>query len=202
MREIIFFDLETTGLDPRVHRPIEIAFNVLDSSSGIELAAYHSVVRTTENEWQQRDTTSDQIHGFSWEEVAQGNQREQVAGEIMALFKQYDVRRGRAFYLCQNPAFDRFFFSHILDFKTQEAAQLPYHWLDLASMYWAIKLKIERASPETILSLSKNSIADAYGIPPEKMPHRAENGVAHLIACYRALVGFGKPDNVVSDVVF
>jgi DNA polymerase-3 subunit epsilon/oligoribonuclease len=35
------------------------------------------------------------------------------------------------------------------------------------------------------MSLSKDAIAARLGLPPEEKPHRALNGVAHLLACYR-----------------
>lgn len=59
-------------------------------------------------------------------------------------------------------------------------------------MYWALlvgKLAREnRPFPET-LNLSKNEIARLYHLPPETTPHRAMNGVEHLLLCYKTTLG-------------
>jgi DNA polymerase-3 subunit epsilon/oligoribonuclease len=59
-------------------------------------------------------------------------------------------------------------------------------------MYWAllsVSVKNEhRPFPEE-LNLSKNEIARIHNLPPEVNPHRAMNGVDHLILCYQAVLG-------------
>ena len=42
--------------------------------------------------------------------------------------------------------------------------------------------------PEKV-SVSKNDIAKAYNLQPEASPHRAMQGVNHLILCYQAIFG-------------
>ncbi|EKE08172.1 MAG: hypothetical protein ACD_17C00306G0003 [uncultured bacterium] len=69
----------------------------------------------------------------------------------------------------------------------------PYHWLDLASMYWAIAMKkaTQNQGPlPWVTGVSKDQIAAQYRLPEEKKPHRAMNGVEHLLLCYEAIVGF------------
>jgi oligoribonuclease len=39
---------------------------------------------------------------------------------------------------------------------------------------------------------SKDKIAIAHSLPREQQPHRAMNGVKHLMLCYCAVVGFPK----------
>jgi DNA polymerase-3 subunit epsilon/oligoribonuclease len=69
----------------------------------------------------------------------------------------------------------------------------PYHWLDLASMYWALEIKksqnLEYSLPDEIL-LSKDNIAKSLGLEQEAKPHRAMHGVDHLLLCYTHLVGY------------
>ena len=38
--------------------------------------------------------------------------------------------------------------------------------------------------------LSKDKIAGAFALASEEKPHRARNGVNHLLLCYEAVVGF------------
>lgn len=190
----IFLDIEATGLDSFRHSPIDIAIKIVDLSSGIEKGSYQSVLRQTPEVWEKRDLYSMEINGYLWEDLLLGKNPVQVKEEILNLFQSLNIIRGKAFFICQNPSFDRGFFSQIIDVYTQEKLHWPYHWLDFASMYWALLVQNTKKNklpfPET-LSLSKNEIAKIYDIPPEASPHKAMNGVDHLIACYKAVIGMG-----------
>jgi DNA polymerase-3 subunit epsilon/oligoribonuclease len=189
----IFLDVETSGLDIYNHRILEIAFKILDASSGEEKYTYNCIVKQPLEVWEKRDLYSVEINGFTWEKVLQGKDEEIVRQEIEQIFTHFKVERGKCVYICQNPAFDRAFFSQLIDIHTQEHYKWPYHWLDFASMYWALQVKKvaqeQRAFPDEI-NLSKNAIARENQLPLEPVPHRAINGVDHLIQCYEAVVGF------------
>lgn len=189
----IFLDSETNGLNPSKHRIIEIAFRVLDVCTKEEKGCYRSLIRCSKETWAGSDKESLKVNGFTLEELAAGKPIELVAKEIEALFEELEIRRGEAFFICQNPSFDRAFFGQIVDADRQEKLLWPYHWLDLASMFWALSL---RRAEEGLgdypwkVGLSKDKIAAACSIAPEEKPHRAMQGVNHLIACYEAVVGF------------
>ncbi len=189
----IFLDIETTGLDASRHAPIDIAFRILDLSDGSEKCSFRSVIAQPEAVWQLRDPSSIAINGYTWDMVAAGKPMREVREEILDLFKQAYIARGKAVFICQNPAFDRGFFAQIIDVYTQEKLNWPYHWLDFASMYWALLCKRAKEGMGDLpkeINLSKNAIGKEYGIPPESLPHRGMNGVDHLILCYRTVVGF------------
>ncbi len=78
--------------------------------------------------------------------------------------------------------FDRAFFIQLVHVELQRAMHWPYHWLDLASMYFALYPDIKKEA-----DLSKNQIAKALNLPVEREPHRAMNGVNHLMECFGAL---------------
>lgn len=187
----IFLDMETTGLDFTKHCAIDIAFKVVDLSSGDLKGAYQSVVLQPSSEWDKRDLMSIQINGYTWDEVARGKDKLLISKEIIQLFTSIGIVRGQSVFICQNPAFDRGFFSQLVDVYTQEKLNWPYHWLDLASMYWAVSFqkfkKLGLNFPEK-MNLSKNNIACEYMLPAESEPHRAMNGVNHLIRCYQAVL--------------
>lgn len=190
----IFLDVETTGLDPVKHRVLEIALQVYHLPTGLRRASLHYLVKQPKPIWDLSDPISLQVNGFTWEEVCGGVSEEEVATSIKALFQQLGVERGKAVFICQNPAFDRAFFGQLIDVYTQEEFRWPYHWLDFASMYWAFKVQELRQEgnvwPDTI-SLSKDVVAEEYHLPKEAKPHRAMNGVEHLLTCYRVVVGLG-----------
>lgn len=182
----IFLDQETTGLDPLKHHVIEVALKVIDLTTGDVVTEYQSVVKQPQAVWDQRDPKSVEVNGFSWDDVKQGKELSVIRGEIIAAFTELRVERGRAVFICQNPAFDRPFFSQIIDVYTHEKLRWPYHWLDLASMFWAVKF--HNSSVPDKISLSKDDIAKSFQLPKEERPHRAMNGVNHLIMCYNQVL--------------
>jgi DNA polymerase-3 subunit epsilon/oligoribonuclease len=187
----IFLDIETTGLDPVIHKPIDIAFKVIHIPSWEQVGSYQSLIYQTPSDWEDHDPVSLEINGFVWEDISKGKDVLTVRQEVINLFQKLDIQRGKAVFICQNPSFDRAFFIQLVDVYTQERSQWPCHWLDLASMYWALLAKrqaeLRMPFPEA-LSLSKNSIANLYNLPTERHPHRAMQGVDHLISCYQAIM--------------
>lgn len=189
----VFLDSETNGLNPRLHRIVEIAFKIVDLLNGEVKEEFQAVLSLTEEEWGKSDPTSLQVNEFSWEEVKGGALSSLVAQEIIQIFQKWNIQRKKAVFICQNPSFDRVFFSHLIDPTQQEQLNWPYHWLDLASMHWALameKAKKHQGPLPWEIGYSKDLIASFYQIPPERKPHRAMNGVTHLLSCYQAVVGF------------
>jgi DNA polymerase-3 subunit epsilon/oligoribonuclease len=188
----IFLDIESTGLDPIRHRVIDIAFKIVDVTTGFYIMSYHSLVKPTEEAWERRDLISMDINGFNWDQVSQGKDALTVGKEIITLFTDLQIERGKAVFICQNPGFDRSFFNQLVEVYTQEGLNWPYHWLDLASMFWGVLVEKSKKNgdrfPEQIV-ISKNEIARHYNLPPEMQPHRAMKGVEHLIQCYEAVLG-------------
>jgi len=184
----VFLDTETSGLDPFIHVPLEIAFVIVDLCTGEELCSYERMFRISKKEWEDRDPQSVLINGFTFEELQKGFSREVVSSEIEEIFLKFQIINERAFFICQNPSFDRPFFATIIDTYRQEVLKMPYHWLDLASMYWA--LRGNREQREFGVVVSKDAIAQVLKLGSEARPHRAMNGAQHLFACYKELVGF------------
>ncbi len=188
----IFLDTETTGLDFRSHYPIEIAIKIVDLSQGEEKGQYQSNIAISDENWLQRDPGAIAINGFSRDELLNAKDIKKVSSEIIDFFTSLRIVRGTSVFICQNPSFDRAFFSLIVETYEQEKRQWPYHWLDLASMYWVRSVR-EWISEEELKKgfvLSKDQIAKRLGLPTEQKPHRAMNGVDHLLKCYEAVVGF------------
>lgn len=186
----IFLDIETTGLNFFKHCPIDIAFKVMDLSTGQVLGSYSSLISMSKEMWDRKDLNSIEVNGFTWEEVCRGKDRETVGKEIIALLSSLQIQRLNSVFICQNPSFDRGFFNQLIDVYVQELLNWPYHWLDLASMYLAARVKECSQNHTPIpdrLSFSKNEIAKYYHLPLEADPHRSMAGVDHLILCYQAV---------------
>ena len=186
----IFLDLETTGLDPTRHRIIEIGLKVVDVKTQVEIGSFQSIVKQPHEVWEKRDSFSIEVNGFQWADLQQGLEEAEIGHRLVGLFRDWNIQSGRAVFICQNPAFDRSFFAQLIDLYTQERLRWPYHWLDLASMYWAFNVErclVEGKPLPDEFILSKDEIAKNFNLPPEAKPHRAMNGVDHLILCYKAL---------------
>ncbi len=189
----VFLDTETNGLNPQFHKIVEIAFKIVDLMTGAVQEEYHSIIAWPFEDWQKSDPESLQINHFTWEEVQAGKPPALAAQEIIACFKRWNIQRKKAVFICQNPSFDRIFFSQLISSDTQERLNWPYHWLDLASMHWSLsmdKAKKKQGPLPWEIGVSKDLIASSHNLPSEEKPHRAMNGVAHLLLCYKAVVGF------------
>lgn len=189
----VFLDTEANGLNPSLHKILEIGLKILDLSTGETISSFESVVFISVEDWEKSDPASLEINGFTYEKVKAGSNVEVVSEEILDIFKKNKIIRNEAVFICQNPSFDRNFFTQLIDIKTQEKILLPYHWLDLASMYWSIAIKESEKNGELlpwVTGYTKDKIAKHFGIESEAQPHRAINGVNHLIECYEKVVGF------------
>lgn len=186
----IFLDIESNGLNVMKHRAIEIALKFVDLQTKQEIASYCSIIYQPKEVWGKSDPNSLKVNGFTYDMLLAGKKEEEVAQEIIALFQKHHINRDHAVYICQNPSFDRSFFSQLIDSEIQEKYLWPYHWLDLASMFWALTLKkfYNNTSPAPwVTGISKNKIAKYLNLAEEASPHRAMQGVDHLIECYFAL---------------
>ncbi len=192
----VFLDTETNGLNSQIHKILELAFKIVDLRSGESKEEYQTLIAPSIESWEKSDQESLRINGFTWNEVSKGKTPRQVSQTIIDLFTKFGVRRKKAVFICQNPSFDRVFFSQLIDPDTQELLSWPYHWLDLASMYWALSLNKAKRNQGPFpweTGFSKDLIAAQYNLAAEEKPHRAMNGVKHLLLCYEAVVGF--PEN-------
>lgn len=186
---LIFLDTETTGLSSEKHRLLEIAFRVMDSVTRESVVSYESIVAQSEAIFAAADATSLKVNGFTWEKTLKGKSEKTVAAEIAYDLNRIGLAEKSGVFVCQNPSFDRAFFCQLISVELQEQYRWPYHWLDLASMYWATRLLQDKESIKLLKEkdLSKDAIAAYYRLPPEERPHSARGGVNHLIACYEAL---------------
>ncbi|MBM3201735.1 MAG: 3'-5' exonuclease [Chlamydiae bacterium] len=182
----IFLDTETNGLDFSIHNILEIAFVIMDLRTNTVLESFERILQVTEDEWALSNLYSLSFNGISKEMMLSGSSKEIVVKDIKKIFHKHKLTKGKSVFICQNPSFDRLFFSKLIPVDYQEKHQFPYHWLDLASMHFA-KSMLQKI-PIDEIHLSKDQIADKYHIAKESKPHRAINGVLHLIECYKSVV--------------
>lgn len=195
----IFLDLETNGLDCDQHSVLEVAVVIVDMHTMTCIDEYSALVKCSEKQFTiGSDPEALKVNGITLKDVLNAKTAMSIHNDLTDLFLIHDLDKGNSIFICQNPSFDRSFFTQIMPLETQVDLELPYHWLDLSSMFWikyvaschpiasTDQLMIGMDKP---VPLSKDAIARRLGLPPEEKPHRAMNGVKHLISCYSALVG-------------
>lgn len=184
----IFLDLETNGLDCFKNRVLEIAYKIVDLEKKETIGSYHSRVFQPKEVWDRSDPNSLKVNGLKGTEQ-EGLSEKTVKDAIIEQFFEKKIHRENAVFICQNPSFDRPFFAQLIDANTQESLKWPYHWLDLASMFFAVHefCPSRVLSPQPFLPLSKNKIGTSLGLAEEAFPHTATNGAEHLWQCYEAL---------------
>ncbi|MFN0065357.1 MAG: 3'-5' exonuclease [Chlamydiales bacterium] len=184
---LIFLDTETTGLDPAKHRILEIAFKVYDSRSKRVILRYEAIIHQPDAVMAEANPKSLAVNGFTQEMLLRGKSEKSVASEIIQDLNHIGIGQKEAVFICQNPSFDRSFFLQLISTDLQTAFDWPYHWLDLASMYFTAYLEKGELNDLKEDDLKKNAIARHYLLPEEATPHRAMHGVEHLMLCYGAI---------------
>jgi len=181
----IFLDIETNGLNFDLHVPLEIGVIGTDFRTTTPLFTYNSFIQCSKQDWDRSQEKALEVNGITFEDVKDAPTYFHVMNEIESLLKLHKIICKHAFIICQNPSFDRPFFHKIVPEDHMRNLNFPYHWLDLASMYWMKFFYDKSHIPE--LSLSKDAIAKSLDLPSEIKPHRAFNGAKHLMDCYNSL---------------
>ena len=95
----VFVDTETTGLDPFLHVPIEIAIVVVDLATGVEIGSYETLLLVSDEEWRSQDVNSSLIHGISRERLTKGLSRFAAAIDIERLLVSLQITNDQSFFI-------------------------------------------------------------------------------------------------------
>jgi oligoribonuclease len=186
----IFLDSETNSLYPwKGGRLLEIAFQVYNLITNKLIVEYSTVVKQPFDVWKCSQTGALECNGMTWEKVQKGKDEIVVSLEIKEIFAKYNLVRGKAIFICQNPNFDRAFFDQLIPRQDQTQNKIPYHWFDLSSMHFTrmmLQIRLKKKPPKVLYDaqFSKDIIGKYYGTKPEEKPHGALNGVKHLKKVY------------------
>lgn len=178
--------METTGLDPAKDVPLEMAIVILNADDLSQIYSVEYLIKQNDAVLDKLGDIGTKVHGIDRRDLSDAYNPYQVFLAVHDAFTFMKISKENAVFVCQNPSFDRQFFNQIFPEEYRIAEGWPYHWLDLASMFW-----IKEQLPEYML-LSKDNIAWRLGIEAEAKPHKAMQGVKHLIKCYMELAGHGR----------
>lgn len=182
-RPIVVLDLESTGLDPRIHRPLEVAWEVLDT--GVRGSFLPAVSRRV---LAQADPKAMEINGYydrglhlAEKDNGQGVEwlRETLRGATLAgASPQFDASMLIPLFAADTLR-QRSWFGRTFGPRPTLAEVAPWHYrmLDL-SAYAAGVLGLDE-----LPSLWK--VCELLDIPPGD--HTAGNDVTATVACFKAL---------------
>lgn len=175
-RPMAFVDLETTGLDERVHEIIEIGL-VLVNQNTLEII----------EEWEQRvkpkfsersDEINRKINGFNEAEWASAPHLEEVIAGLASKLSQKEL-------WSWNIQFEWRFLKAAFEQCGMELTEVlgDYHGFDVVPLAKEELRRINFAIPR----FSLNNITKAFGLDTEPYPHRALNGAHAAFALYKKI---------------
>lgn len=191
MVKAVFVDIETNGLCPISNVVMDVSVVIVDLNDYSNATAYTACIQLSALEWINSDPEALSINGFTPQNHDPLCQSWfQVERDLEKFLIKNGIKCGQAVFICQNPGFDKPFFHQIISERRMKALKMPYHWLDLASMYWM--KYYGGCSPMSEfachIDLSKDAIAKHLGLEPEEKPHRSLSGALHLMNCFKLLM--------------
>ncbi|WKZ26869.1 MAG: 3'-5' exonuclease [Candidatus Paceibacterota bacterium] len=171
---IAITDIETSGLDARIHEILELAVIVVDPHTLEPLTTYSTKIRPTRIERGAKKAL--EVCGYapaSW----------RYAVNLRTAMENYAEACKGAIFAGHNVFFT---WSFIAEAFQQSGIEDPtdYHRLDLFSVAWAHQNILNR--PRATMRLE--DIAKALDIDPEPKPHRAMQGAKLQLAILQKLM--------------
>lgn len=171
--QLLTFDSETTGLDPKLGA-VMLTFAALHESGN----SFTVTIQPTDEEWTNAHPKALQVNGITWEDVQGGIPVIEAGDMFTSWMIKHDYSGKHILLAGQNPGFDmKFMWYHWRDglkfigFPTKAS-----HVLDAQTMYliWE-QATNNKTMPKTTRTSLKN-ICINIGIEPEPEPHDALQG--------------------------
>jgi DNA polymerase III epsilon subunit-like protein len=146
-RDLLVFDVETTGANPRVHQIVSIGALLLDRKTLQEVRSMGTLVRVTPEALARADPRAMQIHGLTVDQLTAAPTPAQVVIRFLDSF-------GTSFYFCGwNICFDTQFLAALFEQagRRQDFDTFRYHRLDLWSLLEVAWLRgLIQTAPESL----------------------------------------------------
>ena len=166
-RDLLVFDVETTGPNPRVHQIVSIGALLLDRTTLNELKSMSTLVQLLPKALAQADSKAMQIHGLTPGQL----EAAPTPGEVITRFLD---SFGIDFYFCGwNVCFDTQFLRALFEQagRLQDFDAFQYHRLDLWSLLELAWLRgVIPAPPESL-----SSICRVFGIERQQVHDALED---------------------------
>lgn len=178
-RDLLVFDVETTGINPRVHQIVSIGALLIDRTTLDTVKSMSTLVQLTPEAFAQASPTAMQIHGLTLGQLEAAPTPAEVVTQFLDTF-------GADFYFCGwNVCFDTQFLralfdqaGHLPDFDA-----LPYHRLDLWGLLQLAWLRGVILAPPDSLSIA----CGLFGIPRPSVHDAMEDARVTALILRKAL---------------
>lgn len=174
--DLMFLDVETSGIDPFKHELLEVAAVRVSSDFAREIGIVNKLCRMDHPEVAEKEAL--EVCGYDAARWAKESEHVRVA------LCDYSVLLGKdreCVVVAMNPLFDMSFIRNTAD-RIGLALVEPRYVLDLASIAWPLVVR------GMIEKLSLQTLCTRYGVP-NTGSHRAMPDVRRTMAVYRKLVG-------------
>ena len=175
-RSIAITDIETTGLNPKLHEILEIGLLVIDQQSFQVIDTLNFKIKPEHIEAASQESLA--VNGYKesdWKDAITLNEAMRV----------YSDKTKKAIFCSHNVTFDWSFINEAFS-QTGVANQMDYHRLDLLTIAWTA------LANKSVRFFNLNRLASYLGIPEEPTPHRAINGARTAYEVFKKLVSMNK----------
>ena len=149
-RDLLVFDVETTGVNPRLHQIVSIGALLLDRTTLDTVKSMSSLVQLTPEAFAQASPKAMRIHGLTFSQLEAAPTPAEVVTRFLDTF-------GADFYFCGwNACFDTQFLRALFDQagRLQDFDTFRYHRLDLWSLLELAWLRGLLQAPPDSLSIA------------------------------------------------
>lgn len=196
---LVIFDLETTGLDPRHHQPIQIGAVALDGETLCELEAFEVKVRFEQARAAPEALAVNSFEESAWEKEAVSEH--EAARAFSEFLKRHATTRretaaGKPFFVAELGAFNSAFdMPFILAWYERLGEFLPaaFHGrCFLQRAMWHFFEASLAAPPDWKLG----TLCDAFGVPLGEYAHDAVYDARATASLYRKMLSGAAPTRV------
>jgi DNA polymerase III epsilon subunit-like protein len=190
-RDLLVFDVETTGVNPREHQIVSIGALLLDRTTLDPLKSMSTLVQLTPEAFARADPRAMQIHGLTLSQLEAAPTPAEVVARFLDTF-------GTGFYFCGwNVCFDTQFLRALFEQagRLQDFDTFPYHRLDLWSLLELAWLRGLLQAPPGSLSIA----CGLFGIPRPSVHDAMEDARVSVLVLRKALpllLGGRKEENM------
>lgn len=176
MRNLLFVDVESTGLDPSYHEMIEVAALLTTPDASKILESYEAKIRP--NFIARAHPRALEVNGYSEEEWRPEKcvQPGVVAVKLARMSKDVHL-------VGQNVSFDESFLTAFLVANLQEP-KWNYHKVDLVALCWPL------FASGLIEKTNLQNVAKFLGLNLEEQKHRAMADTQMAYAVYKSLMAY------------
>jgi DNA polymerase III epsilon subunit-like protein len=189
MKNLLFLDLETTGLEPSQGACILAIGAVVEKNvKKNPVSEFSILIKPTEQQWKLASPKALEVNGLTWDRLQkEGVPFDDARDAFLEWLVSLTVRDSFT-YVGQNPAFD---FKFLHSFMKDELEFIDFPMSDVIDIRDLYSILVNRKVVPFLKYRSGENISKAIGVPPEPAVHDALEGARVVRNNYHKLVELG-----------